>query len=170
MPKFTGPRPLQPVLTWTRGEELPPFEPGIAEAVALALTLASDRAPRQVPVRGSQAVVIPRHASPRARTDAPGHLQELHFSKTQADSNVTEHFFMQVFGPSAGFRPVGAHAGLSGLLLQGLHCVALKTYGPGGALAASDSMCTRTCLFRFHIRLDHRFEPTPRPAPPLLTH
>ena len=60
MPEFTGARPPQPVLTWTRGEELPPFEKFNAEAVSLALDLAAGRAslPAPVPLSNGLAVQV----------------------------------------------------------------------------------------------------------------
>ena len=59
-PEFTGARPPQPVLTWTRGEELPPFEKFNAEAVSLALDLAAGRAslPAPVPLSNGLAVQV----------------------------------------------------------------------------------------------------------------
>ena len=60
MPEFTGARPPQPVLIWTRGEELPPFEKFNAEAVSLALDLAAGRAslPAPVPLSNGLAVQV----------------------------------------------------------------------------------------------------------------
>ena len=107
------------------------------------------------PVHDSQAIAFPRHISPQAHTDAPGHLQELPFSKTQAESNVAELFRTQVFGPSAGFRPVGAQAAPSGLLPQRSHCVALETGGPGGVIGR----------LRQHVH-SHVFVPVSHPAGP----
>ena len=56
--EYSGPHPLHPVLSWTRGEELPPFEKCNAEAVSLALDLAAGRASLPAPVPLSEGLAV----------------------------------------------------------------------------------------------------------------
>ena len=67
--------PPHPIMSWTPGVDLPPFEAGITQAVELALALKRTRALLQVPDLVSQAVALPRRASSFGHKSAPGLLQ-----------------------------------------------------------------------------------------------